>query len=53
MVQNYQDAMAICRNFGNPDLFLTFTANPKWPEVQYMLKKIPGQSVEDRLDIKT
>ncbi|GAU25167.1 hypothetical protein TSUD_150660 [Trifolium subterraneum] len=38
MVQNYQDAMAICRTFGNPDIFLTFTANPKWPEVKYMLR---------------
>lgn len=44
MVQNYQDAMAICRTFGNPDIFMTFTANPKWPEIQYMLQKIPGQS---------
>jgi len=53
MVQNYQDAMAICRTFGNPDLFMTFTANPKWPEIQYMLQKIPGHSVDDRPDIKT
>ncbi|PNY00838.1 ATP-dependent DNA helicase PIF1 [Trifolium pratense] len=52
MVQNYQDAMAICRTFGNPDIFLTFTANPKWPEIQYMLQRIPGQSVDDRPDIK-
>jgi hypothetical protein len=53
MVQNYQDAMAICRTFGNPDIFLTFTANPKWPEVKYMLHEIPGQPDEDRPDIKT
>jgi hypothetical protein len=53
MVQNYQDAMAICRTFGNPDIFITFTANPKWPEIQYMLQQIPGQSVDDRPDIKT
>ncbi|CAJ2652908.1 unnamed protein product [Trifolium pratense] len=53
MVQNYQDAMAICRTFGNPDIFLTFTANPNWPEVKYMLHEIPGQPVEDRPDIKT
>ncbi|KAK9053094.1 hypothetical protein SSX86_029724 [Deinandra increscens subsp. villosa] len=32
MVQNYQDAMALCRTYGNPDLFITFTANPNWPE---------------------
>jgi hypothetical protein len=53
MVQNYQDAMAICRTFGNPNIFLTFTANPKWPEIKYMLHEIQGQPVEDRPDIKT
>lgn len=29
----YQDAMAICRWAGYPDLFLTFTCNPAWPEI--------------------
>ncbi|KNZ75899.1 hypothetical protein J132_00912 [Termitomyces sp. J132] len=29
MQQLFQDSMAICRNFGKPDLFLTMTANPK------------------------
>jgi len=27
MINNYQDAMAICRAYGNPDLFITFTCN--------------------------
>lgn len=53
MMQNYQDAMAICRSMGNPDLFITFTANPKWPEVQYMIQKIEGQNTEDRPDVIT
>lgn len=53
MMQNYQDAMAICRSLGNPDLFITFTANPKWPEIQYMLDEIQGQNPEDRPDIVT
>ncbi|XP_028793347.1 uncharacterized protein LOC114749047 [Neltuma alba] len=34
MVQNYQDAMALCKFTGYPDLFLTFTCNPAWPEVK-------------------
>ena len=51
MVQNYQDAMAICRYYGCPDLFLTFTCNPKWPEIQKCLELIPGQKPEDRPDI--
>ncbi|GBO11991.1 hypothetical protein AVEN_7680-1 [Araneus ventricosus] len=28
MHQNYQDAMAMVRKFGRPDLFVTFTCNP-------------------------
>ncbi|XP_025405609.1 uncharacterized protein LOC112679890 [Sipha flava] len=33
MQLNYQDAMAIVRKFGKPDLFITFTCNPRWPEI--------------------
>ncbi|KAL3651873.1 hypothetical protein CASFOL_004875 [Castilleja foliolosa] len=53
MMQCYQVAMGICRSMGNPDLFITFTANPKWPEIRYMLDEIPGQNPEDRPDIVT
>ncbi|KAM0880860.1 hypothetical protein ACQ4PT_033300 [Festuca glaucescens] len=49
--QYYQDAMAICRWAGYPDLFITFTCNPKWAEIQTMLDFIPGQKPEDRPDI--
>ena len=49
--QNYQDAMAICHWAGYPDLFITFTCNPKWLEIQDMLDLIPGQKPEDRPDI--
>ncbi|XP_074300820.1 uncharacterized protein LOC141632144 [Silene latifolia] len=30
---NYLDTMTICKWFGYPDLFITFTCNPKWPEI--------------------
>lgn len=33
MIQNYHDSIAICRVFGPPDFFFTFTCNPKWPEI--------------------
>ncbi|KAI9126100.1 hypothetical protein K1719_003518 [Acacia pycnantha] len=33
MIQNYQDAMVICAWAGYPDIFLTFTCNPMWPEI--------------------
>ena len=34
MQQRYQDSMAIIHRFGKPDLFVTFTMNPKCPEVR-------------------
>ncbi|XP_056848871.1 uncharacterized protein LOC130499009 [Raphanus sativus] len=33
MKKNYLDAMTICKHFGFPNLFITFTCNPKWPEL--------------------
>lgn len=37
-IQNYQDAMAICRWGGYPDIFMTFTSNLNWPEIRYFLE---------------
>jgi len=37
MVQNYQDAMAICRWARCPDAFVTFTCNPQWLEIKRAL----------------
>lgn len=51
MIQNYQDAMAICGWAGPPDLFITFTCNPNWPEIYEFLKLISGQKPSDRPDI--
>ncbi|KAF4031742.1 Helitron helicase-like domain-containing protein [Phytophthora infestans] len=34
MRQQYYDLMAIVRQFGKPDLFITVTTNSKWPEIQ-------------------
>ncbi|GJS01793.1 ATP-dependent DNA helicase PIF1-like protein [Tanacetum coccineum] len=50
---NYQDAMALCRAYGNPDLFITFTSNLKWPKITKMLALIPGQKPHDRPDVGT
>jgi len=52
MMQNYQDAMAICGWIGYPDLFITFTCNHKWPEVLDYLKK-HNLSPEDRPDLSS
>ena len=51
MYQNFQDAMTIVRTYGKPDLFITFTANPNWPEILQHLP--PHQRPKDRPDIKT
>ncbi|CAH9083783.1 unnamed protein product, partial [Cuscuta epithymum] len=50
MIQNYQDAMAICRCIGYPDLFITFTCNPKWPEIVRFVEQ-RNLKPEDRPDI--
>ncbi|CAN7046350.1 unnamed protein product [Brassica oleracea var. botrytis] len=50
MKNMYLDAMAICRRIGFPDLFITFTCNPKWPEVTRYLQ--PRKlAAEDRPEI--
>ena len=51
MYQLYQDAMAIVRHFGKPDIFITFTCNPKWPEITREL--LPYQIASDRPDLTT
>jgi hypothetical protein len=49
--ENFQDALAIARVYGAPDLFSTFTCNPKWPEITEALLLQPGQRPSDRADI--
>ncbi|PIA42210.1 hypothetical protein AQUCO_02100228v1 [Aquilegia coerulea] len=49
MYEIYQDSMAITRYNKHPDIFITVTANPKWPEIQNELK--PCQSALDRHDL--
>ncbi|XP_058809854.1 uncharacterized protein LOC131675045 [Phymastichus coffea] len=49
MQQCYQDAMAIVNETGSPDIFLTMTCNPNWPEITDNL--LPGQQACDRPDL--
>jgi len=37
MDQLYFDGIAICSHVGFPDLFITLTCNPTWPEVHRLL----------------
>ncbi|XP_044591470.1 uncharacterized protein LOC123269700 [Cotesia glomerata] len=49
MHERTQDAMTYVRHFGRPDLFITFTCNPKWSEIEDLLRQ--GQKSYDRHDI--
>ena len=49
MKKLYLDSMAIVRKYGPPDLFITFTCNLRWPEVQRAL--FDHQRAPDRPDI--
>lgn len=44
-----QDSMTYVKNYGRPDLFITFTCNPNWDEIKLSL--FEGQSPSDRHDI--
>ncbi|XP_038063179.1 uncharacterized protein LOC119733887 [Patiria miniata] len=47
--KEFQDAMALVRIKGKPDFFLTFTCNPKWPEITGSL--FESQPAHQRPDI--
>ncbi|KAF1862352.1 hypothetical protein Lal_00026883 [Lupinus albus] len=50
MDQLYFDGMVICSSLGFPNLFLTMTCNPNWPEIFRILMSI-GFKPHDRPDI--
>lgn len=43
--------LALCRTIDHPSLFLTMTTNTKWPEIQEMMKHLPGVDVADAPDV--
>ncbi|CAD6937370.1 unnamed protein product, partial [Tilletia laevis] len=45
----YHDAIALSRQYGRPDLFITMTCNVHWREIQDEL--YPGQCASDRPDL--
>jgi len=50
MFNNFQDAMAICKRYGYPNLFITITCNVNWPEILDFVKS-RGLTTLDRPDI--
>ncbi|KAL8102297.1 hypothetical protein AgCh_026978 [Apium graveolens] len=51
MQQNFQDALAVCRHIGHPDIFLTMTTNPLWDEVIQMMKLLPYCQPQNSPDV--
>lgn len=49
MHEKTQDALTYVRHYGCPNLFITFTCNPKWPEITKELWF--GQKSQDRHDV--
>ncbi|XP_049819697.1 uncharacterized protein LOC126264710 isoform X1 [Aethina tumida] len=49
MQEYIQDGLTFVREYGRPCLFITFTCNPKWPEIASLL--LPGQNAIHRHDI--
>ncbi|XP_053597683.1 uncharacterized protein LOC106693515 [Microplitis demolitor] len=49
MQEYIQDAMTYVRHYGRQDLFITFTCNPNWEEIQTLL--LPGQQAIHRHDL--
>ncbi len=49
MRQKMHDIIATSNKMGHPDIFLTMTCNPNWPEIRRSL--LPGQSSQDRPDL--
>jgi hypothetical protein len=47
MHQKYQDSMAIVRQFGKPDYFITVTCNPNWPEIKDAMKDVEDLRIQD------
>ncbi|GKC58186.1 DNA helicase [Tanacetum coccineum] len=48
MYNHYLDALAICRSLGNPQFFITFTCNVKWPEIKRYMAQYPELTPNDR-----
>ena len=45
----FQDGMAICREYHKPDFFITMTCNPNWEEIKCELRV--GEKAQDRPDL--
>ncbi|GAA0175868.1 hypothetical protein LIER_28964 [Lithospermum erythrorhizon] len=49
MKHRYLDSMALVQEYGRPDIFLTMTCNPNWPEIKECLQS--GEEAHNRPNI--
>ncbi|XP_057250107.1 uncharacterized protein LOC104905070 [Beta vulgaris subsp. vulgaris] len=49
MKRRYLNAIALVQRYGKPDLFVTMTCNPNWPEIKEHLA--PGEQAQHRPDL--
>ncbi|XP_071921748.1 uncharacterized protein [Coffea arabica] len=49
MKRRYVDAMSLVQKYGKPDLFLTMTCNPSWPEIKKNM--LPINESQNRVDL--
>jgi hypothetical protein len=49
MYEKYQDSLVLARRFGKPDLFITFTCNPRWKEIESGLRE--NETASNRPDL--
>ncbi|XP_075096560.1 uncharacterized protein LOC142174627 [Nicotiana tabacum] len=49
MHRRYMDAISLVQQFGKPDLFITMTCNPSWPEIKEHL--LPTDEAQNRPDL--
>ncbi|XP_021739852.1 uncharacterized protein LOC110706262 [Chenopodium quinoa] len=47
--KRYLNVMSLVQRFGKPDLFITMTCNPNWPEIKQEL--VVGEEAQNRPDI--
>ncbi|GBL73241.1 hypothetical protein AVEN_159296-1 [Araneus ventricosus] len=51
MRERCTDSISIFAKYSAPDLFITLTPNPKWPEITEILR--PSEQTSDRPDLLT
>ncbi|XP_024984010.1 uncharacterized protein LOC112519921 [Cynara cardunculus var. scolymus] len=51
MRRRFMDAITLVQDDGKPDIFLTMTCNPKWPEI--LKELLPCQTMQDKPNLVT